>query len=261
LQKTANDLQAAQSRLINLYSQHLNKTEDELKDLMLQDKFINANEALELGLINEIREDSIEQLEGETAKAMFYNLKRKKVNNLTKEELNTELGKFEEGILDKIKNFFKKPDIKALVLKDTAGVELDFSVDTEEEIAVGVTATANGEAANGEYVMPDGSVYVFEAGTLSEIKEPEAEGDDMEALKQENEDLKAKVSELETAQNSHEETIQNLKTDYESKLNDIQEGFTAFKNKFSNKVVDNNTPEVEKEKSNKAFKNKQTIKI
>jgi ATP-dependent protease ClpP protease subunit len=259
LLKTAEDLKKAEDRLVALYVKELNKDEQYIRDLMLQDKFINAEAALDLGLINEIREDSLQPLEGETAKAKFYNLKRSKVENLTKDQFNTELQKFETSFMDKIKNFFQ-PKIKNIVLKDVNGAELDFSVDTEEEITIGTTATVDGANASGEYVMPDGKTLVFEAGAITEIKEPEAEGDEeMEALKTENEELKAELEELKAIQANHDETVKG----YESKLENLKEDVEAFKNKFSGKVVNNDKPidKAGEKESTKAFKTKRVFKI
>ncbi len=68
-------------------------------------------------------------------------------------------------------------------------------------------ATVNGAAAEGEYVMPDGQTYVFEGGTLTEIKP--AEEDETEALKQRITELE---TELETANASTTEAKEALAT-------------------------------------------------
>lgn len=233
LSKTAEELKGVENKLVGLYNEKLNASEEFIRDLMKEERFIDAQEALDLGLINEIREDELQPLEGETAKAMFFNLKRS--NKMTKEELKKELESSEKSILNKITNFLKgKGQIKAIVLQDATGSEIDFDVETEEEIAIGVTATVDGTAANGEYTMPDGNIYVFENGTLTEINMPgDDNNEEMEALKAEIEALKAEKAESEA---SHETAIAEVKNQYESKLNEIKAEVAEIKNTFSGKI-------------------------
>lgn len=254
LQHTAAELKELQDRLVGIYAKHLNGTEEFIRDLMLEERFITADEALDLGLIQSIREEKSDRVpEGKTAKAMFYNLKREKMSTISKEELSNELNKFENTFLAKIKNLFVKA--KNLMMKDTDGNELELSVDTEEEIAVGITATVDGAPAEGEYVMPDGKTLKFEAGTLTEIMEPQPNQPTVE-------ELQAKIAELE-AQNSamvaeNETKANEIKAEYETKLNAVKAEFDSFKNKFSGKVNNLNIPEKNKTNNGvrKAFKNR-----
>lgn len=243
LSQTATELKAAQDLLVAFYVNNLNATHDEIVQMMDSEESLSAQRALEIGLIKEVRVDSLPKIQGKTAKEMFYNLITEKMS-ISKEQLDTELKSFESSFFDKIKNFFKP---KNLLLKDTEGQELTFDVESEDQIAVGVTATAAGTAANGEYMMADGKAYVFEAGKLMEIKEPAP--DEMEALKAENENLKAQIAEKETS-------IQNLKVDFEAKLGGLKSEVEGFKNVFSKKIVNVVVPveKAEPSTSRKAFK-------
>ena len=96
-----------------------------------------------------------------------------------------------EMLIEGIKNMFKTAP-KMIVLTATTGEALDFGeIMTEEEIAVGVKATIDGQPAEGSFTMPDGKTFVFAGGELTEIVEPV----DAEQLKSENDELKAKISE------------------------------------------------------------------
>lgn len=254
LQKIADDLQKEQNRLVALYEEHLTISKEEIEELMQADKMIDANKALEIGLIIEIREDDFKPVEGKNAKAIFFNLKRVKMskeNQVTKEELNQELEGFFAKVVNKIKGLIKPVNV---LIKDVEGKELEFSVDSAEEIEVGVTATVDGAAASGEYTMSDGTVYVFEGGTLTEIKEPEP--DEMEALKTENEELKAELESLKSTQAEQQTEIQ-AKTEA---LEEIRAEVEGFKNVFSKKInnsVDPAKDDEPKPKTRRAFKQKE----
>lgn len=90
------------------------------------------------------------------------------------------------------------PKVKALMIQDANGNELDFGAEVEDasQIAVGSKATVDGAPAEGEFTLADGQVLVFTAGELTEIKP--AESDDVAALKQEIEDLKVENEKLKT---------------------------------------------------------------
>ena len=119
--------------------------------------------------------------------------------------LDTKFGSF----LDKIKALLKgSRGINALTITTADGTVLDFGdqVETAEEIEVGMTATLEGGGTpEGEYPMPDGRTFVFDNGTLTEIKEAE---DDTEALKKENEELKKQIAELQAENKTIKESVQ-----------------------------------------------------
>jgi hypothetical protein len=81
--------------------------------------------------------------------------------------------------------------VKAAQFFTADGVLIDFGDDYNEldEIAVGATGKVDGKPCQGEYLMPDGRKFIFEEGTLIEIKEPT-----MQNLKAENLKLKQQLS-------------------------------------------------------------------
>ena len=254
--KTANELQAAQDKLINFYKQNLNIEDEELIYFCENEIPFGSAKALEIGLINEIREDDLKPLKGKTIKEKFYNLKIETMSKetISKEDLNKELEGFGSKILDRIKNLL--PSFKNLVLKDTAGTELDFGVEAVEEITVGTKVNAE----DGEYIMEDGTVYVIAAGEVAEIKPPEP--DEMEALKTENQALKAEIEANKTTNEAtlaeKDEQIRNLTTSVE----EIGKEVESFKNIFSKKITNSVTPSPDKVKETEgkhAFKSKRVI--
>ena len=130
-----------------------------------------------------------------------------------------------------------------MVLQDVNGTELDFgdSIQTVEQIVVGVTATANGTAPSGEYVMEDGTVYVFENGTLSEIKAPEM--DETAELKKQVEALTAENNALKSENETVKNQLETVKNEAKKEVDLIKNEFSVFKNQFTKEPPVQNTPE------------------
>jgi len=108
--------------------------------------------------------------------------------------------------------------------------------------------------------MRDGRTFVFEAGVLTEIQEAQAgEGEEMEALKAENEGLKKQLAEVQNSLKASRESEKAVKAKAEQEVKNIAEMFDAFKTKFSGEKPEDNlppeTPEGEpKKKLNFKFK-------
>jgi chromosome segregation ATPase len=148
-------------------------------------------------------------------------------------------------------------------------MEIDFGdeIETAEQIAVGATATVDGSPASGDYVLPSGEVYVFESGSLTEIKPVEEEGEEneeVEALKAENEQLKEQIADVQNKL----DTVTNEKNELDTKFSDVSSNFDsiknefeAFKGKFSNEKPEVVIPSGEEDKGiTKATFNKDKIK-
>jgi len=252
MQKEAESLKNEQERALSLYEKHLNGTREELQALMNEEKIIDANEALRIGLIKEVREyseNSIE-LKGDTVKNLFNEFKmyyKMKDDNEMKKELSGI-----KLVLDKISKLLSPP--KLIIVQDVNGVEIDFgdAIETKEQISVGVKASIDGSPANGDYVLSDGSTYVFESGTLAEIKEPASENSiDVDQLQNENAELKADNEKLMLdIKNSLDEKEKLIKTQesLKSELSELDTKFNDFKNKYSEDKPEINPPEVEDKK-------------
>jgi hypothetical protein len=119
-----------------------------------------------------------------------------------------------------------------MVVQSTDGTELEFdsNVETTAQIEVGQGLKAGGQPATGTYVLVDGTTVTADNGVITEVM-PAASPDseEMEAVKKENEDLKAQISEMQNKIND----LETVKADSKKLFDSLQEDFTAFKNKFS----------------------------
>ena len=253
IEKVAEDLKAEQQRAVNLYFEHLNGTKEELQALMNEEKILSAKEALELGLIKEIRNFNTEQknIEGSEIKQLFTNFKMQiEMNESEKKEMTG----IKTGI-DKLVSMFSKAfqSPKLVIVQDVNGIEINFTdVETADNVAIGDKATIDGSPASGENVLPSGETYVFEGGELAEIKE--AEQDEAETLKTENSELKIEIESLKTGiENSAKESTE-LKANLETQINDVKSKFESFKSQFSTEKAEDNKPAQGEETRTLTFK-------
>lgn len=249
----ANELQKEQQRAVNLYAEHLNMSADEIQSLMNEEKFITAQQALKIGIIKEIKEFSkTESVKPDADLKLLYNQFKMKID-MSEHATKEDVGRI-EGLIKDVKTLFtakQKDAPKMIVLTASDGTALDFGeVLTEEEIAIGVMATVEGQPADGSFVMPSGETYVFAGGELTEIVEPV----DAEALEEENTELKAANETLqesnETMKAELEEKTQMLAT-LESRVTKLDSEFLKMKTKFSANKPPVNTPPIEEEKKKK----------
>lgn len=240
LKKMSDELRIEQERALNLYLTELNGTKDEIQNLMNSERIIDANEALSLGLILEIRnmESDNEPAPQETDLKLLYNKYQMKINEqMENKELQTRVSKVEK-ILATVAKLFMTP--KMIILQDVNGVELDFGNDIEapEQIEIGAKATANGEPANGNYIMPDGRTFSFENGVLTAILEPMVEDTaklekELESLKEENQALRSEnekvKNELTLKLSEKDSLLVKASKELESAMKEIKD----IKSKFS----------------------------
>lgn len=154
-----------------------------------------------------------------TLKAVAYFKNNNKMEN---KEIVEKLGVF-ETLLNKVMNLIKP---KNLMIQDTNGKELDFGPDIQDasQIAVGVKATVDGQPAQGDFILADGSTLKFEAGVLTEIV-PSA-NDELAAAKTKIADLESKLAAKETE-------FENYKTQAKSQISNVSAEFKKFKAQFS----------------------------
>lgn len=225
---TADMLEKESNNIINnIYVPATGRSFEELKNIMDNEIFLTKSEVMALNFI---------------AGAEDTNNNIDMTNKQVEETLNSI-----NATLNAIKNKVGL-SVKAIVLSDVNGVELDFSdLKEESEIIAGVSLTANGEAANGEYVMPSGVKYVCEKGVLNEIIEPEEEEVEEvesseeevekspEELKAEIEELKAEIERLKAELEGKDSEVEELKVenvDVTNKVNDLNKVVNELKNKF-----------------------------
>lgn len=232
-EQTAKELREEENRLINFYSNATGKTCDEIKTRMDLNTAMDANEALEYGLITDI--------------INFENMSTEKLNKEVEDKFN----KIEQ-MFNSIKNFFNP---KNMVVQSTDGTELEFDsgVDTVEQIAVGQGLKAGGQPASGTFILSDGTTVKAEGGVITEVISPNANNDEMDKLKEENDKLSNEVTAL---QNKVKE-FEAKETEFKNQLTAIKNEFSSFKNQFSNDTPPANTPPVNNDQPKKfTFKRK-----
>lgn len=220
------ELQFEEDNLVSIYVKELGKTVEEIKAQMKPEKMMSSQNALDFGLIGEIKGT------GEPAKVdepvIVDKNKNEKKEEMEKAEAKKALGVLAKAFND-IKSFFGPSN---LMLQDVNGVEIDFGPDvtSEEQIVVGIKGvTANGAQAEGDYVMPDGRTLKFTAGELTEIVPAQADDSPVEQLTTENKALKTEI------ENLKKENVKLAKksSDAFAKTTDIEKKFNDFKNEFS----------------------------
>jgi len=108
-----------------------------------------------------------------------------------------------------ILNSFKK-QIVNIVLQDANGVAIDFTEVLEGETPeLGSVATIDGQPAEGEYIMPDGSTFIFVAGELTEIVLVDT-NEELDALRKQLAEKEAELQANATKIAEQEETITNI---------------------------------------------------
>lgn len=170
LQKYANDLRSEQDRMVDLYVERCGCSREEIQALMDEDKYIDAERALSLGIVGEIA----------------MPMSAKKINPTNKIMNNEKSVEVKASVLDKIlaklglKSIedFKDEELKGMDLNTADGNTI--RVEREDgEPQVGDVASPDGE-----WLMPDGTTIVVQEGVIAEIRPkedaPEDEGRDEE---------------------------------------------------------------------------------
>lgn len=191
----AQSVRDCENKLIKFYTNQTGLGTDAIAPLLRNETWLTEDQATSLGFATALNEPIL-------AKAYL------KLNNdkpMTKEDKSWIEEKFSA-----ILNSFKK-QIVNVVLQDANGVAIDFTEVAEGETpAVGAVATIDGQPADGEYVMPDGSTFIFVAGELTEIVLVADPNEELDALRKQLADKEAELSASATKIAEQEATITNI---------------------------------------------------
>lgn len=185
LQKASNDLREQQVKMLNLYVERCGCDREEMQALMDEDKYIDTDRALELGLIGEV----IAPISAK--KGAMYNKNNKKMAKVEVRAslLDRALAKLGLKSLEELAN--------GMDLSTSDGQTL--TIEREE----GEPQIGDKASPDGEFLMPDGKTIVVEGGVITDIKtdnngNANSEGDERIAeLESEVKELKKKIEELE----------------------------------------------------------------
>lgn len=147
------NLRREQEKMVDLYVERAGCNRDELEALMKEDKFIDADEALRLGIIGKI-------LPPITAK-------KRDIMEVKANLIQRMLAKLGLKSLDDVEAM-ETDDMKAMTLNTEDGTTIN--VERED----GAPQVGDMAQPDGEWVMDDGSVIVIENGVITEIRTDDA---------------------------------------------------------------------------------------
>lgn len=193
LRNIADDLETETTRLVNLYVERTGSDEETLRSLMKEDKFIDMEQAKELGFISEIKPP----LSAKQSDVKVWN-NHHKANSMNKEKEVTVAQAFEMlGIALGI----KKPKAVNMELATADGSTL--TVEREE----GEPQVGDKASPDGEHLMPDGSTIVVTDGVISEIKVQKEENAELDAANARVAELEEELATLRTQAKTQEELV------------------------------------------------------
>ena len=157
------DLKATEDDLIDFYSKALEIDKNTIHSLLNQETYLSATQAKDMGFATQIQPAQL-------AVAKLHNNKEEKEESL--------MNKLERK-LDSILNMLSGKPKAELRLQDATGVEIVFpDLAANDTPVLDDKATVDGKPADGEFTLPDGTIFTFKAGQVAEIettKEEETE--------------------------------------------------------------------------------------
>jgi ATP-dependent protease ClpP protease subunit len=186
-------LKTLEGDMIKFYSGYLPDIDAAtISNLLENETFISGDEAFALGFAT--------QLDIPLQAVAYFGDTRpeKSINN--NNDKNAIMTKFNE-LIEAIKGFKiggsteGSGELVSLVLQDANGVEITFPDVAEDAVpVVGDSATVDGQPAEGEYLSPEGSKWIFAGGILTELVPAEEETPEEEAARLEQERLDAEAA-------------------------------------------------------------------
>lgn len=220
----AQSVRDCETKLIKFYTNQTGLGTDAIAPLLRNETWLTEEQATSLGFATTSNEPIL-------AKA-YLNLNNDK--SMTKEDKGWIEAKFAA-----ILNAFKKPIVN-IVLQDANGVSIDFAEVAEGETpAIGAIATIEGQPAEGEYVMPDGSTYVFSAGELTQIVEAEVEDEAQAEL----DALRKQLAEKEAELQANAATIAEKETQITNIVKEVKELKAGITSRFEGEEKKDNKKE------------------
>lgn len=224
------ELEKTDSMIASLYEERTNITKEKALEMMAGNTWISAEECLEYGFYTELEnEDSAKPVLNSEKQIIFNSIQRPRNNSI-----NNKMTQEETSLLTEIKNLFKNkkvPSKNAMLYTDKNEEVVFAELNEGEKPKVGDAATINGKNASGTVNMADGSVYSFEAGKVTEIKEKEGTIDTvtLNSLNEKLDGLISKNTELENTIATQNSTIETLQSKL-NKVSDFEETFNKLKN-------------------------------
>ena len=212
LQKYANDLRAEQQKMVDLYVERCGCDREEIQSLMDEDKYIDTERALQLGIIGEIAAPL-------SAKKKDFSESKKHSMNEKTSEMDENKVEVKASVLDRIlaklglkslDDFKEDEPMQGMDLSTADGSTL--TVDREEgSPEVGDTARPDGE-----HLMPDGTTIVVENGVIAEVRPKEEAPEGVDASdEQKGEDVETELDDRDEEEQRLRERIAELEKENE----------------------------------------------
>ena len=167
LEKLAASLDEDNKRALDFMVERTGADRDALEALMKEDKFIDMEQAKELGFIHEI-------LEPASASVKPKGWKKPETNSSTDMSKSNKIASafkaFAEALGLSVKMEDENPAPMGYILAAQDGTEINIDKPEGEDPAVGDSASPDGE-----FLMPDGTTIVVADGVITEIRDAEPE--------------------------------------------------------------------------------------
>ena len=249
LRKTADYIEKEKLNIANIYSKVSGKSVEDILILMKKEILLNADEMIAYNFAKSKTNKFDNSDNSQKPKEDMANDKNK-----TNDEIKNEIGGIRK-ILNSLSNLIS--GVKNLILQDVNGVELDFGdeIETQEQIEEGTTATVDGAPASGKFTMADGTIYTFEAGTITEITAPAGDDDseEMANLKAENEALKTENETLKADVENSKTDLKAVNSKYLEQMTQVQNKLDALEGQFTDDKPKPNTPSSKGDDTKKKF--------
>jgi len=207
-------LKKYEKKLVDFYTKATNLNEEAIRPLLTYETWLSPKLAYELKFTTSVP-NNLPIL----AKAV-YNLKPD--NKMTEEQKGffTKLLEKADAILNKVSG----SNVKSILLQDANGVEIDFPevMDGEQPIVGESKAMVDGQPAEGEYLMPDGTTMIFSGGILTEIKEAEVD-DNAEKIAE----LEKQLAEAKAQVEAKDSQIEEIANEVKAMKKEIKSTFKA----------------------------------
>jgi hypothetical protein len=230
LSSLAVQLKDVEAQLSNFYVNKLELPENEVMDMMKAETWLSSSKALEMGFVSSIiNEKAVTNRKQLPIKAQI------KIDNNMQKEFTEEQKSWIEKKFNGLKSLFKLT-IKNQVVKLQDGNEVFVETEDGDFMGKRVFLMEDGNmtetpAPDGEHVTEDGRTIVVAGGIVTEVKEAE----DVEALKKELADAKAKAEAL----NAKVTELETAKAEVETNFENATKEFYSFKNQILNGKIEN----------------------
>lgn len=203
-------LKEAEDDLVAIYVKETGSDEQSIRAAMETNDFITVEQYMNLGFVSEI----VEPLKA----VAILDIQEKPINQSEQSIMEKSMQKLNSFMASVskalgIKNEFTETEqVKAMMVELEDGSKINIVTEGEEpEVGNPVQYEDGTPAADGDYTLADGTMIRVSEGAISEKMEASStEDEEMQALKAENETLKAQVTELNAKIETYAQTMETI---------------------------------------------------